>query len=99
MAVTRGDIENVRKSEVRSQKSDTNPQTSNFRLRTSGLRIVELHVPVQVVAPAVGRVSETDCDADGRRRIGPLGHPLEMHAGFSRRAPTFLAIARHAAGD
>src|SRR5262249_27524955 len=59
----------------------------------------ELDVPVQIVAPALGRVAEADRDADGRRRLGALRHPQQMHAGFGRRAPTFLAIARHAAGD
>src|SRR5262249_40383675 len=62
-----------------------------------GLGVVELDVPVEVVAPAFRCVANTDRNADGRRRFGPLRHPQEMHAGFSRRAPTFLAIARDAA--
>src|SRR5438067_9837986 len=63
------------------------------------LGIVELDVPIEVVAPALGRVAEADRDADGRRRFWALGHPQQVHAGFSRRPPTFLSVARHAAAD
>src|SRR5262252_6726190 len=80
-------------------------QARTSRLRTSDvtgspwLCVVEFDVPVEIVAPAIGRVAEADRDADGRRRFGALRHPQQMHAGFCRRTPTFLAIARHAAGD
>src|SRR6266850_4770074 len=61
------------------------------------LGIVELDVPVEIIAPAFRRVAEADRYADGWRPFRTLRHPREMHAGFSRRAPTFLAIARDAA--
>src|SRR5438067_13560597 len=75
-------------------RSDFKLQTSNF---SRYLRIVELDVPVEIVAPAVGGVPETNGNADGRSRFGALGHPQKMHAGFCRRAPTLLAVARDAA--
>src|SRR6266487_4581711 len=63
------------------------------------LRIVELSVPIQIIAPAFGRVPQPYGDADGRGRLGTSGHPQEPHAGFSRRTPPFPAITRNAAGD
>ena len=39
------------------------------------MTVVELDVPVEVVAPAFRRVAEPDGDADGRRRLGPLRAP------------------------
>src|SRR5215472_2918648 len=73
--------------------------TDDRRLLTDDLGVVQFDVPVEIVAPALGGVAKTDRDADGRRRFGALRHPQETHAGFSRRAPTFLAIAADAAGD
>src|SRR5262252_3898030 len=80
-------------------------QVCTSRLRTSDftgspwLCVVEFDVPVEIVTPAIGCVAKADRNADGRRRFGALRHPQEMHTGFCRRAPTFLAIARDAAGD
>src|SRR5712691_3256262 len=63
------------------------------------LRVVELDVPVEVIAPAFWRVPQADRDADCRRGLRPLGHPRQTHAGFSRRSPAFSAVAADAAGD
>src|SRR5258708_29308747 len=52
-----------------------------------------------MIAPAARRGVDPDLDADGGRGLGTLRHPPQMHAGFTRRAPTFLAIARHAGRD
>src|SRR5687767_9650111 len=60
---------------------------------------VQLHVPVEVVAPAVRCVFQPHGEADRWRFFGTSGHPYQVHAGFSRRAPTFLAVATDAAGD
>ena len=56
---------------------------------TSGL--VELHVPVEVIAPAVRGVLEADGNPDRRRLLGTFGHAYQVHAGFGRRAPAFPA--------
>src|SRR5262249_21748155 len=97
MPVSRG--EDMKTVYVRSRKSDH----SDFAHLTSEVQVwlgvVELDVPVEIVAPAVGCVAEADGNADGRRRLGALRHPQKMHAGFCRRAPTFLAIARNATGN
>src|SRR5437660_11681746 len=66
---------------------------------TNPSAILEFGVPVQIVAPAVWRVAQTDRDADGRHRLGTLGPLHQMQAGLVRRAPAFAAVARHAAGD
>src|ERR1041384_831416 len=60
---------------------------------------VELHIPVQIVAPALRRVAQADRDADRRRRIGAPRVARQPHACLSRRAATLLPVARHAAGD
>src|SRR5204863_2100902 len=65
----------------------------------TALRIVQLSVPVQVIAPALRRVSQAHGNADGRGRLGTFWHPQQVHAGFSRRPPTFLAVARDTTGD
>src|SRR6266540_2374344 len=92
----------VSKYEVRSMKHEAGPfpfvlRTFYFVRRT--LCIVQLDVPVEVVAPAFGRVPQSDRDPDGRRRGGPFRHPPQVHAGFGRRAPPLLPVAVHAAGD
>src|SRR2546428_10187880 len=69
--------------------------TSSFNL----LCVVELDVPIQVIAPAFRRVAQSNGDADGRRRRGAPRHPPQTHAGFSRRSATFLSVARDAARD
>src|SRR5438067_3201117 len=61
--------------------------------------ILEFGVPVQIVAPAVWRVAQTDRDADGRHRLRSLGPLHEMHARFVRSATALPAVARHAAGN
>src|SRR5688572_3453929 len=65
----------------------------------SGLALVELHVPVEVVAPAVRSVLEADGDPDRRRFLRTFGHTYQVHAGLSRRAPAFPAVAADTAGD
>src|SRR5262245_20131780 len=68
-------------------------------VRRPGLGIVELDVPVQVVAPAPRRVPQPDGDADRGSRIGPPRRPHELHTRLMRRAPPLLPIAGHAARD
>ncbi len=60
---------------------------------------VELHIPVEVVAPAVRSVLEADGDPDRRRLVRTFGHTYQVHAGLRRRAPAFPAIAADTAGD
>src|SRR5262245_35065515 len=67
--------------------------------QTSSSGLVELDVPIEIVAPAFRGIAKTDGNANGGRRFGALRHSHQMHAGFSRRAPTFLAIARDATGN
>src|SRR4051812_40911177 len=42
----------------------------------------EFRVPVQVVAPALGGVAESDADPHRRRMIGTLRMPEQVHAGL-----------------
>src|SRR5437868_107713 len=70
-----------------------------WRLRAAALGIVELDVPVQIVAPALGRLSETDRDADGGSGLRALGKFSQVHAGFDRRPAALAAVARDAAGN
>src|SRR5262245_60788588 len=77
-------------------------QTSNFRLQTphfKSLRIVELQIPVEIIAPALRRVPPTDGDAYGRGRLRPPGKPLQMHAGLGGRPSSLSPVAADAAGD
>src|SRR5688572_25968259 len=60
--------------------------------------VVQLDVPVQVIAPALRRVPEADCDADRRRRIGTPRVLLQAHAGFGGREATLLSVTTDAAG-
>src|SRR5688572_23434331 len=59
--------------------------------------LVELHVTVEVIPPAVGGIFETDGDPDGRRTLRTLRHPDQVHARFSWGAPALPAVARHTA--
>src|SRR5438128_1264325 len=61
--------------------------------------VVELDVPVQVVAPAVRRIAESDGDADGRCGFGAFRGAQHPHAGLDWRPPALTAIAADAAGD
>ena len=63
------------------------------------LRLVQLHVPVEVIAPTVRRVTESYRYPDGRCALGTLRDADEVHTGFGGRPPAFLAVARDAAGD
>src|SRR5688500_13667336 len=63
------------------------------------LGIVELDVPVHVIAPALGRVSEAEGDADRRRLLGAFRRTDQRHAGLRRRAPALAPVARDAAAD
>src|SRR6185436_18228691 len=42
---------------------------------------------------------QPDGDANGRRGLGTLGGPHQVHAGFDRCSPTLLTIAGDAATD
>src|SRR3989442_11303468 len=44
-------------------------------------------------------MTEADGDANGRRRVGALWPPLQMHAGFGRRSASLSAVARDTARD
>src|SRR4029453_7198657 len=63
---------------------------------TPGLRIVELDVPVEVVAPAFRCVAQPYCYADGWGRFGPLREAAKMHPGFGRGSPSLFPVASHA---
>ena len=82
-------------SECRTSRAD------DVTLRTSALALVELDVPVEVVAPALRRVAQPNLigDADRRRRVGPPRRPAAVHARLGRRAAALLPVAAHAAGD
>src|SRR5262245_29652531 len=73
------------------------------RVRTSvpelSSAFVEVHIPVEVVAPAVRGILEADGDPDCRRSFRTFGYPDQVHAGFGRRAPAFLPIAADTAGN
>src|SRR6187549_3500034 len=60
--------------------------------------LVELHIPVEVVPPAVRGVLEADRDPDGWRFVGTFRDPYEVHARFSRRASALPAVTADAAG-
>src|SRR4051794_4169985 len=60
---------------------------------------VELDVPVDVIAPTVGRVANAERDADGRRLVGPAWVTDQMHARLLGRASALPAVAGDAAGD
>src|SRR5688572_10207848 len=70
--------------------------TLHFEL---GLGFVELHVPVQIVAPTLRRVAQPDRDADRRGRIGAPWRPEQPHARLGRRPPPLQAITADAARD
>src|SRR5581483_7053109 len=63
------------------------------------LRVVELEVPVQVVAPALGCLADPDGDPQGRRRRRALRQAPEVHAGLGGSTPALLPIAVATAGD
>src|SRR4051812_32696449 len=63
------------------------------------LRIVELDVPVQVVAPALRSIAEADRNPERRRRLGTARRHDEPHPCLFGRTPAFPPVARHAAGD
>jgi len=67
--------------------------------RVSGSGFVELHVPIEVVAPAVRSILEAYRNPNGGRPFRPLRHADQMHAGFGRRTPAFPAIAADATCD
>ena len=61
--------------------------------------VVQFEVPVQVVAPALGRAAQADRDADRRRRHRPPRRADQPHARLVGRASALAPVARHAAGD
>src|SRR5205814_1608638 len=71
------------------------PQRANGRHAAHGTSafVVELDVPVEVVAPRVGRVAEPNRDANGGRLVGTSRDANEMHAGLLWRAPALAAVA------
>src|SRR5688572_18366815 len=78
--------------------TDYGPSTKDQGLITSAL-IVQLDVPVQVIAPALWRLAETDGDANGRRGVGAAWMLLQPHPGFRGRTSALLSVTTHAAGD
>src|SRR5205823_2302505 len=70
-----------------------------MRTLSSRLRIVELYVPIEVIAPAFGRVAKADGNTDRRRGLGTPRHPLETQTGLGRGAAALAPVARDAAGD
>src|SRR3954462_14694232 len=67
---------------------------TNAGWRTSyGLAVVELEIPIEIVAPALGRVSKADRNADGRRRIRPPRRRDQTHVRLFRRTSTLPAVA------
>ena len=59
----------------------------------------QFEVPVEVVAPALGRAAQSDRDADRRRRHRPPRRAHQAHARLFGRASALAAVARHAARD
>src|SRR5687768_12036311 len=75
--------------------------SNRYRLQTTGYRldIVELGLPVQIIAPALRRVLQADRNADGGSRIRPAWRLQQTHPGLGGRLAALLPIAGHAAGD
>src|SRR5258708_23627205 len=59
----------------------------------------ELDVPVEVIAPRFGSVSQPDGDPDGWGFVRTSRHADEMHAGLLRGAAALAAVAGDAAGN
>src|SRR5258707_7964331 len=68
----------------------TRPKVSAF--------VVQLDVPVEVVAPRVGSIAQPDGDADRGRLVGTLRDANEVHAGLLGSAPALAAGGGGAAG-
>src|SRR5262245_23712078 len=60
---------------------------------------VELDVPVEIIAPRLRRVAQSDRDADRGRLVGSLGNADEMHTGLLGSTSALAAVAGDAAGD
>src|SRR4051812_40256661 len=52
---------------------------------------VEFHVPIEVIAPAVWSILETDGNPNRRRSLGPFWHAYQVHAGLGRRSAALPA--------
>src|SRR5690606_5211592 len=63
------------------------------------LRLIQLDVPVEIIAPAFGRVAEAYREAHGGRLRRSLRRPHERHPGLIRRASALAPVARAAGGD
>src|SRR4249919_3028912 len=50
------------------------------RVAPTSRLVVEFDIPVEVVAPRLGRLRQLDRDANRRRLVGTLGGANEMHA-------------------
>src|SRR4029434_6519248 len=57
------------------------------------LGLVQLHIPVQVVAPAFRCVPQTDGDPNGRCGVGTPWMSVQAHTRLSRRTSTHLPVA------
>src|SRR5688572_24787632 len=81
----------------------TMAECSHFALYTlhfeAGSAFVEFHVPVEIVAPALGSRVQTNRDADGRSRVGPARRPQQSHASFAWRTAALLPVTADATGD
>src|SRR5262245_51647406 len=71
--------------------------TDAFMTRQKLGFVVELDVPVDVIAPALRRVAQAECDTDRWRLVRPFRRTNEMHACLLGRATAFPPIARDAA--
>src|SRR5262249_8598053 len=61
--------------------------------------VFQLDVPVEVVAPGVRGVAQSNRDADGGRLVRTFRSANEMHAGLRGSAAALAAVAGDAAGN
>src|SRR5580765_6186980 len=79
-------------------RSTENPSVGTRRAGAVSA-LVELHIPVEIVAPAVRGVFEANRDPDCRRPFRTSRHAYQVHTGFGRRAAPLLPIAADTAGN
>src|SRR6187397_1764600 len=66
---------------------------------TLAVFVFELHVPIDIVAPALWRVTQSERDAKRRQFVGLPRMANELDAGLVRREATLLAVATDETGD
>src|SRR5262252_3178224 len=102
LTVTRGgpSIETGNPSPRMTTRLPGTAQPGSIAVMTgTGLVVVEFDVPVDVIAPAFGRVPEAEGNADGRRLVRTPRMANEPHAGLLRRSAALAAVAAHTTGD